>query len=55
MGVTSDGCRPSWIYAVYDALALDTDYFDPSRGSHCVVLVGVNDSIFATFNFHSVV
>ena len=44
VGVTPDGRLPRWIHAVYDPLALDMDYFDSSRGSCCVVLIGLNDS-----------
>jgi len=49
LGVTPDGCCPSWIYAVHDAITLDMDNFD-SRIE--LVLVDLNDSIFAIFNHY---
>jgi len=57
LGLTPDGCCPSWIYTVYDAITLDMDYFDSwiaLRLHSSELLVGLNDLIFATLTIISV-
>jgi len=53
MGVTPDGCPPSWICTVYDALVFNVDYVEGRI--IWVVLFGLNGSLFAILPTTSVV